>query len=307
MVRTVVRRLLQAIVVLLGVALLIFIMLRVVPGNPIAVMMGEHADVTVIERMTAELGLDQPVYIQFFRYIKDALHGDFGTSYSLGKPVTELMSGAMGNTLILALFAALFAWVMGIVSGIVAAVKKNSILDHLFMGVSLLGVSMPVFMTAMLLQYFFGYRYKMFPIAGLQDWTGFVLPAVALGWNSAGSVARLVRSTLLEILDEDYIDTARAKGRGQMGVLIVHALRNAMLPVITMMALQFSGLLSGAVITETIFSINGIGRLAVQAITGRDIPLLQGTILFSTSIVILGNFLADSLYSILDPRIRKEV
>ncbi len=307
MVRNILLRFLQAIMVLLGVALILFIMLRIIPGNPIAVLMGEHANVTVINRMTAELGLDQPVLIQFFHYILNALRGDFGTSYSLGKPVAELMSDAMGNTLILALMAALFAWMLGIVSGIIAAVKKNSILDHLFMGISLLGVSMPVFMTAMILQYFLAYYFKLFPIAGVSDWTGFILPAIALGWNSAGSVARLVRSTLLEILDEDYIDTARAKGRGQMGVLIVHALRNAMLPVITMMALQLSGLLSGAVITETIFSINGIGRLAVKAISGRDIPLLQGTILFSTAIVILGNFLADSLYSILDPRIRKEV
>ncbi len=305
MVRNVVQRLLQSVIVLLGVALLIFIMLRIVPGNPIAVMMGEHADMAVIERMTAELGLDQPIYVQFAEYIGGALRGDFGTSYSLGKPVSELMSSAFGNTLILALLAAVFAWVLGIISGIIAAVKKNSIIDHLFMGVSLLGVSMPVFMTAMLLQYFLGYYYKLFPIAGVNSWKGFILPAIALGWNSAGSVARLVRSTLLEILEEDYIDTARAKGRGQMGVLVLHALRNAMLPVITMMALQFSSLLSGAVITETIFSINGIGRLAVQAISGRDIPLLQGTVLFSTAIVILGNFLADSLYSVLDPRIRK--
>lgn len=305
MVRNFVQRLLQAIVVLLGVALLIFVMLRIVPGNPIAVMMGEHADTDVIKRMTAELGLDQPIHIQFIRYLTDALHGDFGTSYSRGRPVSELMSDAFGNTLILAMLAAVFAWVLGIISGIIAAVKKNSLLDHLFMGVSLLGVSMPVFMTAMLLQYFFAYYLKLFPIAGVQKWTGFILPAIALGWNSAGSVARLVRSTLLEILEEDYIDTARAKGRGQMGVLVLHALRNAMLPVITMMALQLSSLLSGAVITETIFSINGIGRLAVQAITGRDIPLLQGTVLFSTAIVIIGNFLADSLYSVLDPRVRK--
>ena len=135
----------------------------------------------------------------------------------------------------------------------------------------------------------------------------FILPAIALGWNSAGSIARLTRSTLLEVLQEDYIDTARAKGRGQMGIIVLHALRNAMLPVLTMMALQLSSLLSGAVITETVFGINGIGRLAVDAISGRDIPLLQGTILFSTVIVILGNRLADCLYSVLDPRIRKEV
>ena len=205
-----------------------------------------------------------------------------------------------------ALLAAVFAWVLGIVCGIIAAVKKNSIPDRIFMAGSLLGVSMPVFMTAMLLQYFLAYKLKLFPISGTAGWTAFILPAIALGWNSAGSVARLVRSTLLEVLEEDYIDTARAKGRGQMGVLMVHALRNAMLPVITMMAIQLSGLLSGAVITETVFSINGIGRLAVQAISARDIPLLQGTVLFSSAIVIIGNFLADSLYNVLDPRIRRE-
>ena len=301
------KRVLQAVLVLLGVALLIFLMLRVVPGNPIATMMGEHAAPAAIERMPAELGLDQPVYIQFFRYVADAVRGDFGTSYTLGKPVSQLMGAAFGNTLILALMAAVFAWILGIVSGIIAAVRKNGLLDHLFMGLSLLGVSMPVFMVAMLLQYvIFANKITAIPISGVESWKGFILPAIALGWNSAGSVARLVRSTLVEILQEDYIDTARAKGRGQMGVLILHALKNAMLPVITMMALQLSSMLSGAVITETIFSINGIGRLAVQAISGRDIPLLQGTALFTTAVVILGNLLADCLYGALDPRIRKE-
>ena len=306
MLRNILIRLLQAVLVLLGAALLVFIMLRIIPGNPAAVLMGEHADTAVIEKMTKELGLDQPVHVQLIHYLAGALRGDFGTSYSLGKPVSQLMVSAFSNTLILALMASAFAWLVGIISGIIAAVKKNSILDHLFMGVSLLGVSMPVFMAAMVLQFFFSYKLKIFPIAGTQSFAGFILPAVALGWNSAGSVARLVRSTLLEILEEDYIDTARAKGRRQMGVLILHAMRNAMLPVITMMAIQLSGMLSGAVLTETIFSINGIGRLAVQAITGRDIPLLQGTVLFSAALVILGNFLADSLYHVLDPRIRKE-
>ncbi len=300
------QRLLQAAAVLLGVALLIFVMLRIVPGNPIATMMGEHADAATIERMTAELGLDQPIPAQFCRYIADAFRGDFGTSYSLGKPVSQLMKAAFGNTLKLAVLAALFAWILGIGCGIIAAVRKNGVFDHLFMGVSLLGVSMPVFMVAMILQYVFAYHLHWLPISGTDSIKGFILPAVALGWNSAGSVSRLVRSTLLDILQEAYIDTARAKGRRQWGVLGVHALRNALLPVVTMMALQISSLLSGAVITETIFSINGIGRLAVQAISGRDIPLLQGTALFSTAVVILGNFLADCLYSVLDPRIRKE-
>ena len=303
---TLVRRLLQALIVLAGVTLLIFVMLRIVPGNPIETMMGEHANAETVARMTAEMGLDQPLHIQFFRYISSAVRGDFGTSYSLGKPVSQLIGNAFINTLILALFAAAFAWITGICCGIFSAVKKNRLPDRLFMGFSLLGISLPVFMAAMFLQYVFAYQLKWLPISGTESWTGFILPAVALGWNSAGQVAQMTRSTLLETLQEDYIDTARAKGRGPFGVLVHHALRNAMLPVLTMMAIQFSGLLSGAVITETVFSINGVGRLMVQAISGRDIPLLQATSLLATSVVILGSLLADCLYSVLDPRIRKE-
>lgn len=307
MAKNILARILQAILVMLGVALLIFIMLRIVPGGAIVTMMGEHAKLETIERMTRELGLDQPVYVQFWRYITGALRGDFGTSYALNRSVSELIGLAFPNTLRLAVAAAVVAWITGIICGIIAAVKKNGILDHLFMGFSLLGVSVPVFMVAMVLQYFLAYRLKLLPISGVDGWQGYILPAIALGWNSAGSIARLTRSTLLEVLQEDYIDTARAKGHRQLGVITVHALRNALLPVITMMAVQLSSLLSGAVICETVFSVNGIGRLVVQAIEGRDIPLLQGTILFSTLLVILGNLIADCLYAALDPRISKEV
>jgi peptide/nickel transport system permease protein len=306
MLRSLINRILQALIVLFGVALLVFILLRVIPGNPIAAMMGEHADAAVIERMTKELGLDRPIPVQFLHYVSSALRGDFGTSYSLGRPVSALMAGALLNTLKLTLLSVLFSWSLGIVCGVAAAVRKNSFADRLFMGTSLLGVSMPVFMVAMLLQYVFAYHFHFLPISGSDDWRCFILPAIALGWNSAGSVSRLVRSTLLEILQEDYIDTARAKGGSRSFVLVRHALQNAMLPVVTIMAIQASSLLSGAVITETIFSINGIGRLAVQAISGRDIPLIQGTTLFATLMVILGNLIADSLYSVLDPRIRRE-
>ena len=300
------KRIAQALLVLLLVSLMLFVMLRIVPGNPVAVLMGEHANQATIDRLTAELGLDQPIHVQFFRYLSGAVRGDFGTSYSLGKPVSELMGTAFVNTLLLSLAAALFAWITGGLCGLLAAIRKNSIPDRLFMGFSLLGISMPVFMAAMILQYVFAYWLHWVPISGTADWRSFILPAVALGWNSAGSIARLVRSALLDTLEEDYIDTARAKGLGKSGVLFRHALRNTMLPTVTMMALQLSALLSGAVITETVFSINGIGRLAVQAITARDIPLLQGTVLFSTAIVIFGNLVADFLYTVLDPRTRKE-
>ena len=300
------KRIVQALLVLLLVSLMLFGLLRIVPGNPVAVLMGEHANQATIDRLTAELGLDQPIHVQFFRYLSGAVRGDFGTSYSLGKPVSGLMGTAFVNTLLLSLAAALFAWITGGLCGLLAAIRKNSIPDRLFMGFSLLGISMPVFMAAMILQYVFAYWLHWVPISGTADWRSFILPAVALGWNSAGSIARLVRSALLDTLEEDYIDTARAKGLGKSGVLFRHALRNTMLPTVTMMALQLSALLSGAVITETVFSINGIGRLAVQAITARDIPLLQGTVLFSTAIVIFGNLVADFLYTVLDPRTRKE-
>ena len=300
------KRLVQALLVLLLVSLLLFIMLRIVPGNPVAVLMGEHANQETIDRVTAELGLDQPIHVQFFRYLTGAVRGDFGTSYSLGKPVSQLIGSAFLNTLLLSLAAALFAWITGGICGVLAAIRKNSIADRLFMGFSLLGISMPVFMVAMILQYVFAYWLHWVPISGTADWRSFILPAIALGWNSAGSIARLIRSSLLDILEDDYIDTARAKGLSKTSVLFRHALRNTMLPTVTMMALQFSALLSGAVITETIFSINGIGRLAVQAINARDVPLLQGTVLFSTALVILGNLIADLLYKVLDPRTRKE-
>lgn len=306
MAKNILTRVLQTLVVLIGVAFLIFVMLRIVPGNAVTTMMGEHVNAEAVERMTRELGLDQPVPVQFWRYLTGALRGDFGTSYSLNRSVSELIAAAFPNTVWLALAAAAVAWVVGILCGIIAAVKKNGLLDHLFMGFSLLGVSMPVFMAAMVLQYLLAYKLKLFPISGVSSWKGYVLPAIALGWNSAGSVARLTRSTLVEVLQEDYIDTARAKGRRQLGVIAVHALRNALLPVVTMMAVQLSSLLSGAVICETVFSVNGVGRLAVQAIEGRDIPLLQGTVLFSTLLVVLGNLAADCLYAVLDPRIRKE-
>jgi peptide/nickel transport system permease protein len=178
--------------------------------------------------------------------------------------------------------------------------------DRLFMGVSLLGVSMPVFWAALLFQYVFAYKLGWFPVSGINGWKSYVLPAIVLGWSSAGTIARLTRSNLLETLEEDYIRTAWAKGLGQGGVIVRHAFKNALLPVITMMAIQVASLLSGAVITETVFAIPGVGRLAVNAISSRDMPLLQGTVVFTTVLIILGNLIADVLYSVIDPRIRTD-
>ncbi len=303
----IVRRILSMIPVLLGVILLIFIMLRIVPGNPVAVLLGEHVNQDTIDRLTANMGLDKPVIVQFFQYVANALRGDLGTSYSMQRPVTAIIMEAFPYTVKLALMAALFAWVIGLTAGIISAINQNHLADRLFMGFSLLGISMPVFMTSLFLQYLLAFRIKAFALTSDGSWYSLILPAIALGWNSAGSVARMTRSSLLEVMQADYIDTARAKGLAGRAVILGHALKNAMLPVITMMALQLSSMLSGAVITESVFAIPGIGRLATDAIQKRDMPLLQGTVLFTTVIVVLGNFAADLLYSVMDPRIRKEV
>lgn len=299
------KRILIAVPVLAGVVLIIFVMLRIVPGDPVTTMMGEHVNLAVIDKISKEMGLDQPMIVQFFKYVGNALRGDFGTSYRLNRNVTQIILDAFPNTVKLSVLAAIVAWMIGITAGIVAAIQKNKLLDRLFMGCALLGVSMPVFMTALVLQYVFAFKLKWFPVSGFDSLQAMVLPAIVLGWNSAGSIARMTRSNLVEILQNDFIRTARAKGLMERGVIVGHALKNAMLPVVTMMALQISSMLSGAVLTESVFGVPGIGRLAVNAIETRDMPLLQGTVIFTTVLIILGNLVADLLYNVLDPRIRE--
>ena len=299
------KRVIGTIPVLLGVVLLIFVMLRVIPGSPVLMLLGEHYDQATIDRLTAAMGLDRPMIVQFVDYITGALSGDLGISYKYSRPVTDMIMESLPYTIRLAVMAALFAWLMGLVTGVIAAVKKNNIIDRLFMGISLLGVSMPIFMTSLVLQYIFSFKLEILPMTEDGTFLSMILPSIALGWNSAGSIARMTRSSLIEVMQADYIDTARAKGLLRGAVIIKHALKNSLLPVVTMMALQLSSMLSGAVITESVFAIPGIGRLATTAIQNRDMPVLQGTVLFTTVIVIAGNLLADLLYSVLDPRIRK--
>ncbi len=299
----IVKRILTMIPVLLGIILLIFFMLNVVPGDPVAVMMKEHLKADVIEDLRESMHLNDPFFVRYFRYIWDALHGDLGMSWKLKRPVTALIATAFPYTLRLAVASALFSWIMGIPVGIISAVKKNSLTDHLSMGISLFGVSMPVFWIALILQNTFK---SVLPVSGADRWQCYILPTIVLGWSSAGRIARLTRSNLLEVMRNDYIRTARSKGLSPLKVIGRHALKNALIPVITVMAIQVSSLLSGAVITESVFAIPGVGSLAVTAISKRDMPLLQGTVLFTAILIILGNLLADVLYSVIDPRIRVE-
>lgn len=300
----IIKRILISIPVLIGVMLIIFLLLNVVPGDPVTLMMKEHVKPDLIEKMREQMGLNDPVMVRFFRYLFNAVQGDFGISYKLNRDVSELIINAFPETFKLALFAALIAWIIGIPAGIISAVKQNTFLDRFFMSYSMIGVSLPVFWAALLMQYIFAFRLKVLPVSGNSTWKHFLMPAIVLGWSLAGTIARLTRSSLLEIMKNDYVRTARAKGLRDYSVIVVHALKNAMLPVVTMMAIQVASLLSGAVITETVFGIPGIGRLSVNAIQNRDMPLLQGTVAFTTALIIAGNLIADILYFVIDPRIR---
>jgi peptide/nickel transport system permease protein len=267
-------------------------------------MMKEHINPEVVARVRGEMHLDDPVLLRFLRFLWGALHGNFGISYKLNRPVASLLIEAFPNTLILTVAAAGLSWLIGIPAGILSAVKQYSIVDHVFMGFSVLGVSMPVFWTGLLFQYVFALKLDLLPVAGFEGITFLIMPAIVLGWSSAGTIARLTRSSLLEVMRNDYIRTARAKGLGEIGVILHHALKNSLLPVVTVMALQVAGLLSGAVITESVFGIPGIGRVSVNAIQNRDMPLLQGSVVLTTILVIFGNIFADIIYSLLDPRIK---
>jgi peptide/nickel transport system permease protein len=304
MLRFIIKRILVAVPVLIGVALILFLLLNIVPGDPVTVMMKNHIKPAIIESIRARMHLDDPVLTRFARYILGALRGDFGVSYKLQRDVSDLIWQAFPHTVKLTIYAALVSWCIGIPAGIFSAIKQNTLIDRTLMGFSLMGVSLPIFWAGLLMQYVFALKLGWLPVNGYYGIKYFIMPAIVLGWSSAGMVARLVRSNLLEILKSDFIRTAHAKGLKESSVVVSHALKNAMLPVVTIMAIQVAGLLGGAVMTESIFGIPGLGRIAVSAINERDMPLLQGTILFTTAIVITGNLAADLLYAFIDPRIR---
>ena len=250
MAKYIIKRILVTIPMIIAIILIIFLLLQVLPGNPVEVMMKEKVNQDVIDRVSEQMGLNDPLYIRFGRYLWDMLHGDLGQSYKLKRPVTTLIMTAFPNTIRLAVSSALVAWLIGIPAGIVSAIKKDSLLDRLLMGFALIGISLPVFWLAMLLQWIFGYKLSLLPISGYSTWQHMVLPAIVLGWTSSGSIARLTRSSLLGVMKNDYIRTARAKGLLEGAVITRHGLKNSMIPVVTMMAMQFASLLSGAVITE---------------------------------------------------------
>jgi len=332
MLRFVVRRLLLLVPILLGLSILLFLWIRALPGGPAESLLGERATPEAIEQIERIYGLDQPIYVQYLRYLEKLLSGDLGTSIASRRPVTEEIERRFPATIELAIAAMIFAVAFGVPLGFFAAKRYGSAVDHGSLVASLIGISIPVFFLAILLKYVFAVELGWLPTIGRQDVlisadhpTGFyvldgiitlnfeaawdaaahlILPAIALGSIPLAILARITRASVLDVQNEDYVRTARAKGVGAHTVDRRHIFRNAMLPVVTIIGLQAGLLLSGAILTETVFAIPGMGTWLAGAIESRDYPVLQGGILFVAVVFVIVNLLVDISYALLDPRIR---
>lgn len=309
----IIRRILATIPVMLLVATAVFLLLKLTPGDPAGILLGPEATEERRLALREELGLNEPVLIQYVNWLWDAVRGDLGTSLFLDEPVTSALMSRAEPTIVLTIGAVLVAVVVGIPLGVFSAVKRGSWFDVGSMGVAIIGISMPTFWLGLNLILIFAVKWRVLPIAGYQplgEGLGgaikyMILPAVTLGLAQAAFLARMTRSMMLDVLHADYIRTARSKGLGEFTVTMLHAFRNAMMPIATIVGLTIAGLLGGAVITEQIFNIPGVGRLLIQAVVRRDVPLVQGTVLVIALIYVLVNLAVDIFAGAADPRIRR--
>ena len=304
MIKYIVRRILVTIPLLLGIVFLTFTLMNLVPGNPIAVLLDEKMNPEMVERLTRELHLNDPAHVKFFKYIQGLLCGDMGKSIIMNQSVSKLIWDVFPNTVRLTLCSIAIAWLTGIPAGIIAALKQGTAIDRIISFFSVAHISIPSFFIGMTLQYVVAYKWNLLPISGFYSFKHIILPAVVLSMSLSGQITRLIRSNMLTVLNSDYVKTAISKGQSSIKIVIFHELRNCLLPVITIMLLQVTALLGGAIITESVFAIPGIGTLSISALTNRDMPLLQGTIILSTALIIAGNLLADIICAFIDPRIR---
>ncbi|QUH20978.1 nickel ABC transporter permease [Alkaliphilus sp. B6464] len=301
------KRLIMLIPVMLGVSFIVFTLMYFTPGDPAKIMLGETAPKAEVERLREEMGLDDPFLVQYGRYVKNAVvNQDIGRSYVTKRPVVGEITDRFPATLKLAAAGVIVAVLLGIPTGIISATKQYSIFDSVSMVAALIGVSMPNFWQGLMMILFFSVYLKWFPSSGFTSLKHMVLPAITIGTSSAAIITRMTRSSMLEVVRQDYIRTARAKGQTESIVINRHALKNALIPIITVIGLQFGGLLGGAVLTESIFSIPGVGRLMVDSIKSRDFPVVQGGVLFIAITFSIINLLVDILYAFVDPRIKSQ-
>ncbi len=300
------KRLVSTIPVLIGVSILVFSMARLVPGDPIDIMFANQAPPSPEQRenLRRNMGLDKPIHLQYLNFMTNLARGDMGQSYRSRRPVTEEIRNRLPNTIKLTVASLAVAATIGILAGIIAAVFKNTWIDFVSMFVAILGVSIPGFWLGLMVMMLFSVRLGWFPVAGADTWKHLVLPAVTLGVLASAVLARMTRSSMLDVLNQEYVRTARAKGLRETVVVMRHALGNALIPIITILGLQVGGLLSGAFVIEAVFAYPGIGMLAVNALASRDFPLIQGIVLLVATIYVLVNLFVDLLYGFIDPRVR---
>lgn len=302
-VQYIIRRLIGALVTLIGLSLIIFFLMRLLPGDPARIIAGLNATDQEVRRIRTQLLLDRPVTEQYVNFFGRLIKGDLGTSARSRRPVLQEITDRLPSTVRLAVISMAFAAAMGILSGILAAYFRNSILDYLITLGTVIGVSMPVYWLGLMMIVLFAVRLRWLPAAGSESVKSYIMPSLTLSLFSLALVARMTRSSMLEVLEEDYIRTARAKGLTEQTMVRVHALKNAMIPVVTVLGLQFGALLGGAVLTETVFGWPGIGQLLVNAIFARDYPVVQGVVLVFSFLFITVNLVIDLLYGYIDPRI----
>lgn len=305
MIRYILKRLLMMIPVLFGVAFVIFTMLYFTPGDPAVQILGEGATPEAIAALREELGLNAPFVVRFFNYVKDLVwYGDLGISYSTNRPVIDEILSRFPTTLELAALSVLIATLIGVFCGIIAAVRQYSIFDNVATVVSLIGASMPNFWQGIMMILLFSVYLGWLPASGFDSPICWIMPAMTIGTSTAASIMRMTRSSMLEVIRKDYIRTARAKGQSEFVVIFHHALKNAMIPVLTTIGLSFGRMMGGAVLTESIFAIPGLGSLIVNAIKARDYPVVQGGVLFIAFVFGFVNLFVDILYAFCDPRIK---
>lgn len=307
MIKYIIRRLLLLIPVLLGVTFIVFTMLYITPGDPAKMVLGDTATPEAIEQYREEQGLNDPFLVQYGNYMRKLIfHGDIGTSYATRRPVIQEIAQCFPATVKLACSAMVVAICLGIPIGILSAVRQYSIFDMITMVFALIGISMPVFWLGLLLILLFAVQLKVLPSSGYSSFAHMILPAITLGAQSVAVFTRMTRSSMLEVINMDYIKTARAKGQSEKVVILKHALGNALIPIITSVGLQFGTLLGGSILTESIFSIPGIGRLMVDSIKMRDFPVVQGGVLIIAIAFCFVNLAVDLLYAFVDPRIKAQ-
>ncbi len=304
MTRRILSRLLQSVVTLLGVSVLVFFITHTIPADPVATVAGPKADKGTRERIRKELHLDDPVIVQYVRYLGGVLHGDLGKSFMTGERVTDAILIRFPSTLLLSI-GGLSIWLLvGVPLGVLTAKYRDKPVDRITLVLAMVAISLPTFWLGRLLQFQIAYRDGLLPVAGFFDWQCLILPSITLGVAGAGFYARLVHSNMVEVLNQDYIRAARARGLSEPVVLFKHALRNAVIPVITVLGLDIAGLLAGVVFTESIFALPGLGALALQSVLSMDVPMIMGTVLFAAVLVVGANILVDVVYRLVDPRIQ---